>query len=88
MITSERVMAIICRPLSGKELLLTERDNNVIIYRRMEYDAPADSNAFAEFLKKLHDLPIKLMFIFGFGDSIIVNHPSDLNEVNRRLLAL
>jgi len=88
MITSERVMAIICRPVSGKDLLLTERDNNVIIYRKMEYDAERDSTAFEEFLKKLRYLPIKLMFIFGLGDSIIVNQPSDLHEVNRRLLAL
>lgn len=88
MITTERVMAIICRPVSGKELVLTEKDNNVIIHRRMEYDSKSGLQTLENLFGSLRNLPIKLMFIFGLGDTIIVNSPNDIIEVNRRLLAL
>jgi hypothetical protein len=88
MITSERVMAVICRPVSGKELVLTEKDNNVIIHRRMEYDSKSGIQTLEVLFGNLRNLPIKLMFIFGLGDTIIINGPNDVLEVNRRLLAL
>jgi hypothetical protein len=84
----ELVMAIMCRPLSGKELLQTEKANNVIIHRRIEFDGTNTKQAVESFLAGLKRFPIKLMFIFGFGDSIVVHHPEDFNEVTRRLMAL
>lgn len=84
----ELVMAVLCRPLSGKELLLTEKASNVIIHRKIEYAGKPDTYAIDDFIKSLRRFPIKLMFIFGLGDSIVVNHPDDFAEVGRRLLAL
>ena len=84
----ELVMAILCKPLSGKELLQTEKANNVIIHRKMEYEPRTDSNAIEEFIKHIKRLPVKLMFIFSLSDIIIVNNADDLNEVSRRLLAM
>jgi hypothetical protein len=84
----ELVMAILCRPLTGKELQLTEKASNVIIHRKIEYAGQHDSHSNDEFINSLRRFPLKLMFIFGLGDSIVVNHPDDFAEVGRRLLAM
>ncbi|MBS1771638.1 MAG: hypothetical protein JST82_02170 [Bacteroidetes bacterium] len=84
----ELVMAILCKPLSGKELLQTEKANNVIIHRKIEYVPKTDNNAIEDFIKHLRRLPLKLMFVFSLSDIIIVNSTDDLNDVARRLLAM
>jgi hypothetical protein len=84
----ELVMAVLCKPLSVRELLQTEKANNVIIHRKMEYEPRTDRNAIEDFMKHIKRLPVKLMFIFSLSDIIIVNNAEDLNEVSRRLLAL
>ncbi|HEY1030540.1 MAG TPA: hypothetical protein VGD89_02125 [Flavipsychrobacter sp.] len=84
----ELVMAVLCRPLSGKELQLAEKASNVIIHRKIEYAGKPDISAIDEFIKSLRRFPLKLMFIFGLGDCIVVNHPDDFAEVGRRLLAM
>ncbi len=88
MTATEHVMAVICRPLSGRELLQTEKDSNVIIHRRIEYEGGSDMFSLKRFLERMNNLPLKIMFIFGIGDSVIINRPEDTQEVYRRLLAL
>ncbi len=84
----ELVMAILCKPLSGKELLLTEKENNVIIHRQMALEALKGAAAIAEYVKRLNRFPLKLMFVFGLGDIVLVNTPDDMAHVARRLLAM
>jgi hypothetical protein len=82
----ELVMAILCRPLSGKELLQTERDNNVIIHRQVTFEVAKNAAIIAERLQRISNYPVKLMFIFGISDVILVNSPNDMAEVTKRLL--
>lgn len=82
----ELVMAILCRPLSGKELLQTERDNNVIIHRQVTFEVAKNAAIIAERLQRISNYPVKLMFIFGISDVILVNSPNDMAEVTQRLL--
>lgn len=84
----ELVMAVLCRPLSGKELLQTEKEKNVLIHRKIEYEPKTDSNAIEDFIKHIKKLPLKLMFVFSLSDIIIVNNSDDMNEVARKLLAM
>lgn len=84
----ELVMAVLCRPLSNKDLLLAEKVNNVIIHRKMEFDPEKDASTIDAFMKSIRHLPLKLMFIFSLGDIIIVNSPDDLSRVIHRLVAL
>ncbi len=88
MTASEYVMAILCKPLSGKELLQTEKASNVIIHRKIEYSGDKDYFSLSTFVSRLSNLPLKMMFIFGMDDCIIINNPEDTREVHRRLLAL
>ena len=84
----ELVMAIMCKPISGKELLQTEKENNVIIHRKIEYTPRENSLGIDDFLKGMRRLPLKLMFIFSLSDTIVVNDIEDWDEVGRRLLAM
>jgi hypothetical protein len=84
MITTEFVMAVLCAPLSGRDLLNTERSNNVRILRRLEYESFLDY--FRDgFLSDLATFPFKLMFVFGQGDAIVISSAEDKLEVERRL---
>lgn len=85
MITTEFVMAVLCAPLSGRELLNAERSNNVKILRRLEYDYFLDYFRKDGLLADLASFPLKLMFIFGQGDAIVVSSTEDKLEVQRRL---
>lgn len=84
----ELVMAVMCKPISGKDLLQTEKANNVIIHRKIEYTPKEHLLGIEDFLKGLRRLPLKLMFIFSMGDTIVVNDMEDWDEVGRRLLAM
>ncbi|MFN4247622.1 MAG: hypothetical protein ACK4EY_07850 [Flavipsychrobacter sp.] len=88
MSAKELVMAILCKPISGKELLQTEKANNVIIHRKLEYAPKGDTNSVEDYLKSLRRLPLKLMFIFSIGEAIVINTQKDWDEVGRRLLAM
>lgn len=88
MSAKELVMAILCKPISGKELLQTEKANNVIIHRKIEYTPKEDTNSIEDYLKSLRRLPLKLMFIFSIGESIVIHSQKDWDEVGRRLLAM
>lgn len=85
MITTEFVMAVLCAPLSGKDLLNTERINNVRILRRVEYENYSDFMYGDSFFSMLANSPLKLMFIFGLEDVIVVSNTDDQAEVRRRL---
>lgn len=84
----ELVMAVLCRPLSGKDLLLAEKANNVIIHRKIEYTPRSDKRAIDDFIQSVRWLPVKLMFIFATGDAIIINSTDDMTEVANRLMAV
>jgi hypothetical protein len=85
MITTEFVMAVLCAPLSGKDLLNAERVNNVRILRKVEYDHYHDYTYGDSFFSMLANSPLKLMFIFGLEDVIVVSNREDQMEVQRRL---
>jgi hypothetical protein len=84
MITTEFVMAVLCAPLSGKDLLNTERDNNVRIVRKLEYHHYTDYFR-GSFLGNLANSPLKLLFIFGLEDVILVSTAEDHALVEQRL---
>jgi hypothetical protein len=83
--TTEYVMAVLCTPLTGKDLLHTEKTNNVTIMRMLEYDNTARYFSAERFIANLVDSPWKMMFIFGQQDFIIVRTAEDKQEVRRRL---
>ena len=85
MIATEYVMAVLCTPLTGKELLSTEKSNNLIIMRMLEYDYTANYFSEERFINNLVDAPWNMMFIFGEQDFIIVRTQEDKQEVRRRL---
>lgn len=79
MISGEYVMAVLCAPLTARDLLQAEKLNNVFIMRRLEYDVDASyfsERAFA---------PYKLMFVFSRQEAIVVRSRQDMQEVQRRL---
>lgn len=78
-------MAVLCHPLSMKELLQTEKTQNVIILRRLDYDEDAVYFAPGEHLPNIAISPVKLMFVFSGGEAVVVNNYSDKLEVQRRL---
>lgn len=84
----ELVMAVLCKPLSNKDLLQAEKVNNVIIHRKIDFEPKQDRTSVENFMKSIKRFPLKLMFIFSLGDIIIVDDTEDLSEVGRRLLAL
>jgi len=84
MITTEFVMAVLCTPLSGKDLLNTERTNNVRILRRLEYNDCTDYFK-GSFFGNLANSPLKLLFIFGLEDVILVSNAEDQDKVQQRL---
>jgi hypothetical protein len=84
MITTEFVMAVLCTPLSGKDLLTAERSNNVRILRKLEYNEHTDYFR-NSFLANFTNSPLKLMFIFGLEDVILVSNAQDQELVQSRL---
>ena len=85
MVTTEYVMAVLCTTLTGRELLSTEKNNNIVIMRMLEYDHTANYFAEERFVNNLVDAPWRMMFIFGQQDFIIVRTNEDKQEVRRRL---
>lgn len=83
----ELVMAILCKPLSGKDVLVTEKEYNVIIYRKLIYDSQAGVEALSKHLRSLN-IPLKFLFIFGINDCVLVNSVDDMNNALQRLLTL
>lgn len=84
MITTEFVMAILCAPLSGADLLHAERNNNVRIMRKLEYHTHTDYFK-GSFFGSLANSPLKLLFIFGLEDAILVSSAEDQYLVQQRL---
>lgn len=84
MITTEFVMAVLCAPLSGKDLLNAERENNVRIIRKLEYHTHTDYFK-GSFFGNLANSPLKLLFIFGLEDVILVCNADDERAVQQRL---
>ncbi|RYD55799.1 MAG: hypothetical protein EOP56_14645 [Sphingobacteriales bacterium] len=78
-------MAVLCAPLTGNDLLHTEKTNNVTIMRMLEYDNTASYFSADRFLANLVEAPWRMMFIFGQQDFIIVRTAEDKQEVCRRL---
>jgi hypothetical protein len=85
MLSAEYVMAVLCAPLKGKDLLLAEKSNNVIIIRRLDYDSQVDYLADRRLITSFENSPYKLMFIFNQSESVVVRSNDDWSEVNRRL---
>lgn len=83
----ELVMAILCLPLSGKDVLTTEKKYNVIIYRKITYDSHAGAEALARHLRRM-SVPLKFMFIFGINDCVLVNSAEDMTAAFQRLLSI
>lgn len=83
--TTEYVMAVLCTPLTGRDLLLAEKINNVTIMRMLEYDNTANFFSADRFVANLVNSPLKMMFIFGQQDTIIIRTAEDKQEVCRRL---
>jgi hypothetical protein len=85
MITNEYVMAVLCHPLSMRELLDTEKEKQVIILRKLDYDSSLRYFSGDGATPNLAVSPVKLMFVFGTGDAIVVDTSSDREELQRRL---
>lgn len=85
MITNELVMAVLCHPLSMKELLQTEKTQNVIILRRLDYNEKTMYFSPGDYVPNIAISPVKLMFVFNGGEAVVVNDYSDKLEVQRRL---
>lgn len=83
----ELVMAIVCGALSSREILQTEKDNNVVIFRKIVYDRQAGIEALSSFIRKI-GTPIKCMFIFGLGDTLLINCAEDLEAALTRLVGM
>jgi hypothetical protein len=83
----ELVMAILCLPLTVKEVLTTEKKYNVIIYRKIVYDNHAGAEALARNLGRM-SIPLKFMFIFGMDDCVLVNTADDMTMAYKRLLTM
>lgn len=80
-------MAVLCRPLSGKDVLVTEKEYNVIIYRKLIYDSQAGVEALAKHLRSM-SIPLKFLFIFGLNDCVLVNSVDDMHTALQRLLTM
>lgn len=76
-------MAVLCTPLSTAELLKTERNYNVRIMRRLDYDT--HNSTYDKFREICSRFPYKLMFIFSNSDAIVVNTAEDEQQVSTRL---
>jgi hypothetical protein len=85
MITNELVMAVLCHPLSMKELLQTEKTQNVIILRRLDYNEETTYFSPGDYVPNIAISPVKLMFVFNGGEAVVVNNYSDKLEVQQRL---
>jgi hypothetical protein len=85
MITNEYVMAVLCHPLSMRELLYTEKEKQVIILRKLDYDSSIRYFTGEGAMPNLGVSPVKLMFVFGTGDAIVVDTAGDRQELQRRL---
>lgn len=85
MIANEYVMAVLCHPLSMRELLYTEKEKQVIILRKMEYDCATRYFTGEGAIPNIAVSPVKLMFVFGNGDAIVVDTNSDRQELEHRL---
>ena len=85
MLSAEYVMAVLCAPLKGKDLLLAEKSNNVIIIRRLDYDNQVDYFHDQRLITSFENSPYKLMFIFNQSESVVVRNRDDWSEVSRRL---
>lgn len=80
-------MAILCLPMNSRDVSLTEKGFDVIIYRKMMYDHKAGIDALAKNLRRM-SIPLRYLFIFGPNDGILVNSIEELTLVNDRLSAL
>jgi predicted MPP superfamily phosphohydrolase len=83
----ELVMAIVCKPLSSRDILQTEKENNVVIFRKIIYDRQAGYEALTNQLEKLR-MPLKFFFIFGLNDCLLVNGAEDLKTALERLVTV
>jgi hypothetical protein len=83
--TTEYVMAVLCAPLTGLDLQRTERANNVVIMRMLEYDNTAGYFSNERLAANLIESPIRMMFVFGQQDIIIIRTAEDKREIYRRL---
>ena len=83
----ELVMAIVCCALSSREILQTEKENNVVIFRKIIYDKQAGFGLLSTYFKKI-GTPLKCLFIFGMGDSMLINCAEDLEAALNRLVSI
>lgn len=83
----ELVMAILCLPMNSRDVSLTEKGFDVIIYRKMMYDHKAGIDALTSSLRRM-SIPLRYLFIFGPNDGVLVNNIDELPLVNERLSAL
>lgn len=83
----ELVMAVVCNPLSSREILQTEKENNVVIFRKIIYDRQAGYEALTNQLEKLR-MPLKYFFIFGLNDCMLVSCAEDLKTALERLVSM
>ncbi len=83
----ELVMAVVCRPLSSRDILQAEKENNVVIFRKIIYDAREGRDALISQMEKLR-MPLKYFFIFGLNDCLLVNGAEDLKTALERLVAM
>jgi len=87
MSAKELVMAIVCKPLSSNDILEVEKENNVVIFRRMLYDKQAGCEALISYIKKLSQ-PLKYLFIFGLNDCLLINGTEDMETALNRLVSM
>lgn len=87
MSAKELVMAIVCCALSGREMLQTERENNVVIFRKIIYDKQAGVEMLSTYFKKI-GVPLKCLFIFGINDCLLINGAEDLETALNRLVSM
>ncbi|HEY9177872.1 MAG TPA: hypothetical protein VIN07_09290 [Flavipsychrobacter sp.] len=83
----ELVMAVVCKPLSSRDILQAEKENNVVIFRKIIYDTREGRDALIAQLEKLR-MPLKFFFIFGLNDCLLINCAEDLKTALERLMAL
>lgn len=81
----ELVMAVVCKPLSSRDILHAEKENNVVIFRKIIYDAREGRDALVKQLDKLR-MPLKYFFIFGLNDCMLINCAEDLKTALERLV--
>ena len=80
-------MAVVCNPLSSREILQTEKENNVVIFRKIIYDRQAGYEALTNSLDKLR-VPLKFFFIFGLNDCMLVSGAEEMQEALQRLVTI